>query len=89
MTTALEVGEWAAARPSRILPPGKTWYPLYRKLGGPQGRSGREEILVPTGIRSSDRPARSQVDCATRPTYMHVVMNITDDDVFINDSVLG
>jgi hypothetical protein len=21
---------------------GKTWYPLYRRLGGPQGRSGRE-----------------------------------------------
>jgi len=23
------------------LPPGKTLYPLYRRLGGPQGRSGR------------------------------------------------
>jgi hypothetical protein len=23
------------------LPPGKTRYPLYRRLGGPQGRSGR------------------------------------------------
>jgi len=23
------------------LPPGKTRYPLYRKLGGPQGRSGQ------------------------------------------------
>jgi len=34
------------------LPPGKTWYPLYRRLGGPQGRSGGAEILVPTGIRS-------------------------------------
>jgi len=22
------------------LPPGKTWYPLYRRLSGPQGRSG-------------------------------------------------
>jgi len=27
-------------------------YPLYRRLGGPQGRSGRSENLVPTGIRS-------------------------------------
>jgi len=34
------------------LPQGKTRYPLYRKLGGPQGRSGRTENLVPTGIRS-------------------------------------
>jgi len=52
MTAALEGGEWSAARPGRTLPPGKTWYPLYRKLGGPQDRSGWEEILVPTGFRS-------------------------------------
>ena len=45
-------GEWSAARPGRTLPPGKTRYPLYRRLGGPQGRSGRAENLVPTGIRS-------------------------------------
>jgi hypothetical protein len=49
---ALEGGEWSAARPGRTLPPGKTRYPLYRRLGGPQGRCGREENLVPTGIRS-------------------------------------
>jgi hypothetical protein len=24
-----------------VSPPGKTWYPLYRRLGGPQGQSGR------------------------------------------------
>ena len=27
-------------------------YPLYRRLGGLQGRSGRAENVVPTGIRS-------------------------------------
>jgi len=45
-------GEWSAARPGRTLPPGKTWYPFYRRLGGSQGRSGWAENLVPTGIRS-------------------------------------
>jgi len=30
MTAALEGGEWSAARPGRILPPGKTWYLFYR-----------------------------------------------------------
>jgi len=45
-------GKWSAARPGRTLPPGKTRYPFYRRLGGPQGRSGRVENLVPTGIRS-------------------------------------
>jgi len=52
MTAALEGGEGSAARPGRILTPGKTRYPFYRKLGGPQGRSGRAENLVSTGIRS-------------------------------------
>ena len=50
MTTELEGGECSAARPGRILLPGKTRYPFYRRLGGPQGRSGRTENLVPTGI---------------------------------------
>jgi len=27
--------EWSAARPGRTLPPEKTRYPFYRKLGGP------------------------------------------------------
>jgi hypothetical protein len=43
------------------LPPGKTRYPLYRRLGGPQSRSRRmRKISPPTGIRSPDRPARSE-----------------------------
>ena len=46
--------------PAALYLPGKTRYPFYRRLGGPQGRSGRAEYLVPTGIRSPDRPARSQ-----------------------------
>jgi len=50
MTTALEGGEWPAARPGRTLLPGKTQYPFYRRLGGSQGPSGRAENLVLTGI---------------------------------------
>ena len=43
------------------LPPRKTRNPLYRRFGGPQGRSGRvREISPSTGIRSPDRPARSE-----------------------------
>jgi len=51
MTAALEGGEWSAARHGCTLPPGKTRFPFYRRLGGPQGRSGRAENLVPIGIR--------------------------------------
>ena len=61
MTTALEGGEGSASRPGRSLPPGKTRHPLYRRLGGTQGRSGQvSKISPPTGIRSPERPARSQ-----------------------------
>ena len=43
------------------LPLRKTRYPLYRRLGGFQGRSGRvRKISPPTGIRPPDRPARSE-----------------------------
>ena len=52
MTTALEGCEWSAARPGRTLAPGKTRYPFYRRLGGPQGWSERAENLVPAGIGS-------------------------------------
>jgi len=52
MTATLEGGEWSAARHGRTLPPEKTRYPFYRRLGGPQGRSGWAENLVFTGIRS-------------------------------------
>ena len=53
------------------LPPRKTRYPFYRTLGGPQGRSGRAENLVPTGIRSRTvQPVVSRyTDWAIRPAY--------------------
>ena len=36
---------------SAALPPGKTRYALYRRLGGPQGRSGRvRKISTPPGF---------------------------------------
>ena len=55
------LGEGSASRPGRSFSPGKTRYPLYRRLGGSQGWSGQvRKISPPTGIRSPDRPARSQ-----------------------------
>ena len=60
MTAALEGGERSAARPGRILAPGKTRYPSYSRLGGLEGRFGWAENLAPNGIRSPDRAARSQ-----------------------------
>ena len=47
MTTALEGDEGSASRLGRSLPPAKTQYPLYRRLGGPQGRSGQVRKISP------------------------------------------
>ena len=71
MTAALEGCEWSAVRPGCTLHPGKTWYPSYGRLGGRQGRSGRAENLVPTGIQSRTvQPVVSRyTDWATRPIY--------------------
>jgi hypothetical protein len=42
LTSALDGGEWSASRPDRFTPQGKRpWYPLDRRLGGPQSCSGR------------------------------------------------
>jgi hypothetical protein len=48
-------------------PPGKTRYPLYRRLGGPQGRSGRvRKISPPPGLdpRTVQPVAIRYTDCA-------------------------
>ena len=76
MTSALRWGGWSAPGPT-ALPLGKTRYPLYRRLVRPQGRSGRvRKISLPTGIRSPDRPARSESYIPTelcRPIYYSTI----------------
>ena len=47
MTTALEGGEGSASLPGRSLHPGRTRDPLYRRLDGPQGRSGQVRKISP------------------------------------------
>ena len=49
--STLDVGGRVSPTPQPPLPPGKTRYPFYRSLGGPQGWSRRAEYLVSTGIR--------------------------------------
>jgi len=63
--------EWSASRPGRTLSPEKTRYPLYRMLGEPQGRSGRAENLVSTGIRS--RTVQPIISCYTDWATLPVV----------------
>jgi len=46
-SVAIPTDEGSASRPGRSLPPGKTRYSLYRKLGGFQDRSGRVRKISP------------------------------------------
>ena len=70
---ALEGSEGSASRPDHSLPPGKTRYPLYRRLGGPQGRSGRvRKISPPPGFdRRTVNPAASR--CTDWATPAHIL----------------
>jgi hypothetical protein len=40
-------GGWLTPRTGRFTPRKETRYPLYRRLGGPQGRSGRVRKISP------------------------------------------
>ena len=91
MTMALEGGEWSAACPRRTLPPGKTWYPLYRRLRGSQYRSEQvRKISPPLGFdpRTVQRVASRYTDYATRPILFltadrnvhHFQRDLSEDD---------
>jgi len=69
-------GEGSASRPGRSLPPGKTRYPLYKRLGGPQGRSGQvRKISPPLGFDPwTVQPVASRyTDQATRSTRNYIL----------------
>ena len=72
---ALEGGEGSESRPGRSLPLGKTRYPLYRRLGGPQGRSAQvQKISPPPGFDPQTvQPVASRyTNYATLPTDTNV-----------------
>ena len=92
MTTTLEGGEGSASRPGRSLPPGKTQYQLYRRLGGPQGRSGQvRKISPPPGFdpRTVQPVASRYTDWATRSTSLPgLLLNlVTGVSLYLN--ILG
>jgi hypothetical protein len=72
------------SRPGLSLPSGKTRYPLYRRLGGPQSRSGQvRKILPPPGFdpRTVQPIASRYTDCATRSTMIGI--HYTKSNVFL------
>ena len=84
MTTALKGVEESASHPGRSLPPEKTWYPLYRRLGGPQGRSGQVgKISPPPGfIPQTIQPIASRyTDYANRPTKYGTTLHLIKENM--------
>jgi len=82
--TALEGDEGSASRPGRSLPPGKDLIPIVQEAGWAPGQvwTGAEN-LAPTGIRSPDRPARSQslywLSYPAHIIWIYVHINIETD----------
>ena len=69
LTSALDGGVGGQRNAPAALPPGKTRYPLYRRLGGSQGRSGRlRKISPPPGF-----DPRTVQPVASRHTYIYDV----------------
>jgi hypothetical protein len=63
-TSALDGGEWSASRLLRFTSKGRSpWYPLDKRLDGPEsqsGRGGEEKNSQPLpGLKPPDDPARS------------------------------
>ena len=72
-TTALERGEGSALRPGHFLPPGKTRYPFYRRLGGNQSRSGQWKIS----------PHRDSIPGPSRPYSVAIPTELSRPTVLI------
>jgi hypothetical protein len=82
VTSALEGGGCQHHDPT-ALPPGKTRYRLYRRLGGPQGRSGRvrkipgpsspETVAIPTELPGPQHYTRKATKCfLPHPTRLNI-----------------
>jgi len=75
--TRWEVG----GQPQPPVSPGKSRYPLYIRQGGPQGRSGRAENLVPTGIRSRTlQPVAQSLYRLSYPAHSLLFNPLTPND---------
>ena len=67
--------EGSASRSGRSLPQGKTRCPLYRRLGGPQGRSGQVRTFsAPPGFDPRTVQPRSQ--SLYRLSYPALIYNV-------------
>ena len=71
LTWVLHGDEWLMPHPGHFTPTKKTWYPLYRRLCGPQGRSGQvQKIRNPPPHTGDSIPRPSSLQQVTIPTRL-------------------
>ena len=83
-TSALDGGVGGQRHALTTLPPGKTQYQLYRRLGGPQSWSERvRKISLPPGFDPQTvQPIASRyTDYATRPTWNTMIQKVTEEPI--------
>jgi hypothetical protein len=76
----------SASSPSRSLPPGKTHYPLYRRLIGPQGRSGQ---VWKTSLPPSFDPRTVQLAASRYTDYASRLITSASTGTKISDRDAG
>ena len=71
LTSALDMGGWSAPRPVRFTPRKETQYPLYKRLGGSQGRFGhvRKISSQPRFDHRTVQSAASRCTVYTTPVH--------------------
>jgi hypothetical protein len=67
------MGWMVDATPPAALPAGKARYSLYKRLGGPQGRSGRVRKISPT-LGFDPRTVQPVPTELSRPTVIQVLI---------------
>jgi len=84
LTSALEGGEESVSRPDRTLPPGKTRYPLYRRRGEPQARSGQVRKITPPPVFDprTVQPVGSRMVLCTH--LKHSFVKVIEDTAYAN-----
>ena len=71
-------------------PPGMTRYPLYRRLGGPRGRSGRvQKISPPTEFWSPNRPSCNQLQFWPTRNDLRLMLTVLSEltTVYVTDNM--
>jgi hypothetical protein len=64
LNSGLDGGGWSTPRPGRLTPRKETCYSLYRRLGGPQGHSGRVQKIFSPPAFDPDTAACGSTDYA-------------------------